>query len=113
MKDDGVIWGRYSEVFETATKCAAPEIKKLTTTKGKVSLTWSNVSGESGYQVYYSGEKDSGYKKAGSCKANVVKASKKKLKSGKKYYFKLRAYKKTASGTVYSSWSAAKSIKVR
>ena len=112
-KDDGTIWGAYSAVFETATKCKTPSITKLTTTKGKASFTWSNVSGESGYQVYYSTKKDSGYKKVKSYKVNVVKGSKSKLKSGKKYYFKVRAYKKTASGTVYSSWSAVKSVKIK
>jgi len=112
-KDDGTIWGDYSKVFETATKCKTPSITKLTTTKGKASFTWSNVAGETGYQVYYSTKKDSGYKKVTSYKTNVVKGSKTKLKSGKKYYFKVRAYKKTASGTVYSSWSAVKSVKIK
>ncbi|MBR2893348.1 MAG: fibronectin type III domain-containing protein [Clostridia bacterium] len=112
-KDDGTIWGDSSKVFETATKCKTPSITKLTTTKGKASFTWSNVSGESGYQVYYSTKKDSDYKKVTSYKTNVVKGSKTKLKSGKKYYFKVRAYKKTASGTVYSAWSAVKSVKVK
>ncbi len=112
-KDDGTIWGDYSKVFETATKCKTPKITKLTTTKGKATVKWSNVSGESGYQVYYSTKKDSGYKKVKSYKVNVVKGSKSKLKSGKKYYFKVRAYKKTDSGTVYSSWSAVKSVKIK
>ena len=112
-KDDGTIWGDSSKVFETATKCKTPSITKLTTTKGKASFTWSNVSGESGYQVYYSTKKDSGYKKVTSYKTNVVKGSKSKLTSGKKYYFKVRAYKKTASGTVYSAWSAVKSVKIK
>ena len=112
-KDDGTIWGDYSKVFETATKCKTPKITKLTTTKGKATVKWSNVSGESGYQVYYSTKKDSGYKKVKSYKVNVVKGSKSKLKSGKKYYFKVRAYKKTASGTIYSAWSAVKSIKIK
>ncbi len=112
-KDDGTIWGDYSKVFETATKCKTPKITKLTTTKGKATVKWSNVSGESGYQVYYSTKKDSGYKKVKSYKANTTKGSKSKLKSGKKHYFKVRAYKKTDSGTVYSSWSAVKSIKIK
>ena len=113
VKDDGTIYGSYSNVLETATKCKTPKITKLTTTKGKATVKWSNVSGESGYQVYYSTKKDSGYKKVKSYKVNVVKGSKSKLKSGKKYYFKVRAYKKTASGTVYSSWSAVKSVKIK
>ncbi|MEE1320481.1 MAG: hypothetical protein UHM85_02975, partial [Acutalibacteraceae bacterium] len=112
-KDDGTIYGEYSKVFETATKCKTPSITKLTTTKGTASYTWSNVAGESGYQVYYSTKKDSGSKKVASYQTNVVKGSKSKLTSGKTYYFKVRAYKKTASGTVYSSWSAVKSVKIK
>jgi len=113
-KDDGVIWGAYSKVFETSTRCTTPKITKISsTTKGKVGLTWSNVSRESGYQVYYSTKKSSGYKKVKSYKTNVLKGSKSSLKSGKTYYFKVRAYKKTDSGTVYSSWSSVKSIKVK
>ncbi len=113
-KDDGSIYGAYSDVFATATKTETPSIKKLSSTKkGVASITWSDVSGESGYQVYYSTKKDSGFKKLDSYKANAVKASKSKLTSGKTYYFKVCAYKKTASGTVYSSWSAVKSIKIK
>ena len=112
-KDDGTIWGAYSAVFETATKAKTPTLKVSSSKKGVATLSWTNVSGESGYQVYYSTKKDSGYKKVASYKTNVVKGSKSKLKSGQKYYFKVRAYKKTASGTVYSAWSAVKSVKVK
>ena len=57
--------------------------------------------------------KDGTYKKVNSYKANKLSGSKSKLKSGKKYYFKVRAYKKTSSGTVYSSWSSIKSVKIK
>ncbi len=110
-KDEGDIIGGYSSVFETATKCSTPKIKKISSSKGKVTLNWTDVAGEKGYQLYYSGKKDSGYKKVKSYKAK--KGSISKLKKGKKYYFKVRAYKKTSSGTVYSSWSKVKSIKVK
>jgi len=112
-KDDGTIWGKATATINVATKTAAPKITKLTTTKGKAAFTWSNVAGETGYQVYYSTKKDSGFKKVTSYKADVVKGTKSKLTSGKKYYFKVRAYKKTASGTVYSAWSSVKSIKIK
>ncbi len=106
-------WSDATPTITVTTKPLAPSITKLTTTKGKVSFTWSDVSRESGYQVYYSTKKSSGYKKVSSYKANVVKGSKSKLTRKKTYYFKVRAYKKTASGTVYSSWSSVKSIKVK
>lgn len=112
-KDDGIIWGAYSSVFETATRCKTPTLKVTSSSKGKALLSWTNVSGESGYQVYYSTKKDSGYKKLASYKTNVVKGSKSKLSSKKTYYFKVRAYTKTNSGTVYSAWSSVKSIKIK
>ncbi len=112
-KDGDTIWGAYSNMFETATKPATSKITKLTTTKGKASFTWSNVSGETGYEVYYSTRKSSGYKKLASYKVNVTKGSKSKLTSKKTYYFKVRSYKKTATGKVYSSWSTIKSIKIK
>ena len=112
-KDDGTIYGSYSAVLETSTKPATPSLKVTSTKKGVASFSWSNVAGESGYQIYYSTKKDGDYKKLASYKANTVKASKTGLKSKKTYYFKVRAYKKTDSGTVYSSWSSVKKIVIK
>ena len=100
-------------MFETATKAKTPTLKASSSKKGVVTLSWTNVAGESGYEVYYSTKKDSGYKKLAAYKTNVVKGSKSKLTSKKTYYFKVRAYTKTANGTVYSAWSSVKSIKVK
>lgn len=111
-KDDSTIWSAAKDIT-TATKTATSKITKLTTAKTKASLVWSDVAGESGYEVYYSTKKDSGYKKLAAYKTNVVKGSKSKLTSKKTYYFKVRAYTKTANGTVYSAWSSVKSIKVK
>lgn len=111
--DEGTISGAASGIFTTATKPATPKITKLTTTKGKATLNWSNVSGESGYEVYYSANKNSGFKQATTTNANVVKASKSKLTSGKTYYFKVRAYKTVDGTKIYSAWSAVKSVKIK
>ena len=35
------------------------------------------------------------------------------LKSGKKYYVRVRAYKMNGKKTVYSAWTAKKSVKVK
>ena len=107
------VWGDSSAEFKTATKPAAPTLKATSTSKGKVSLSWSNVSGESGYQVYYSTKEKGEYKKLDSYKANTLKASRSKLASKKTYYFKARAYKKTTSGTIYSAWSSVKKVTIK
>ncbi len=112
-KDNGTIYGSYSSVLTTATKPAAPTLKLTSTTKGKVNASWTNVSGETGYQLYYSTSKDGEYKKVAAYKANVVKGSKSELTSKKTYYFKVRAYKKVDGKTIYGAWSSVMSIKIK
>lgn len=113
-KDDGVIWADYSSILETATKPTTPKITSISSkTKGKAVVKWSNVERESGFQLYYSTKKSSGFEKVKSYEPNKLAGSKSKLKSGKTYYFKVRAYRKTDSGTVYSSWSSVKSVKIK
>ena len=108
--------GKYEgkKVLTLTIKPKAPSISSLySKTKGKAVIKWTNVTGESGFQVYYATSKGGTYKKVKSYSANKTAGSKTKLKSGKKYYFKVRAYKKTSSGTVYSSWSSVKSVKIK
>ncbi len=111
--DSGIVWADSSTRIKTATKTATPTLKLTSTSKGTATATWTNVSGETGYQVYYSTKKSSGYKKLGTYKANKVKITKSGLTRGKTYYFKVRAYIKTDSGTVYSPYSSVKSIKIK
>lgn len=111
--DDGtILWGDKSAAFTTATKCKTPTLK-VTSTKGKAVLKWSDVSGESGYQVYYSTKKDGEYKKVKNYSADTLKGTKSNLTSGKTYYFKVRAYTKTDSGTVYSAWGKVTGVKIK
>ncbi len=107
------IWGSASAAFETATKCAKPTLKVTSAQKGIANLSWTNVSGESGYQLYMSTKKDSGFKHLANYKANAIKDKKSKLTSGKTYYFKVRAYKTVDGKKIYSSYSSVKSIKVK
>ena len=112
-KNGKTVWATKYKQIETSTKPATSTLKATSTAKGKATLTWSNPSGESGFEIYYSTKKDSGFKKIATTKANVKKATVSKLQSKKTYYFKVRSYKKTASGNVYSAYSAVKSVKVK
>ncbi len=102
-------------LLKTATKTKTPELTKVTasSTKGKAYVYHSNVSGETGYTIYYSTSKDSGFKKYANFKADTTRCDITGLTSGKTYYFKVRTYIKTDSGYVYSSWSSVKSVKVK
>ena len=58
--------------------------------------------------------KDSKYSKIATVKDNTkVTYTKKNLKSGKTYYFKVRAYKTVDKSNIYGSYSGIKSVKVK
>lgn len=108
---DTVVAKKQTEIA-TSTKCATPTLKVTSTKKGAANLTWTNVSGETGYKVYYSTKKDSGFKLYSSPAANTTKATVSKLKSGTTYYFRVIACKTTAGSTVNSGYQTIK-VKVK
>lgn len=59
-----------------------------------------------GYQVQYS--TSSKFKKAKSVKTKKTTFSLRKLSSAKKYYIRVRTYKKSGKKYTYSAWSARK-----
>ena len=105
--------GNYSGKTTLYFEIKLAKVTGLTVTAEKkaAKLKWGAVNGANGYQVYYSLSENGKYQKL----TNVSKNSLKKtgLKSGNVYYFKVRAYKKTENGTVYSGFSTAKSIKIK
>lgn len=81
---------------------------KVTKGKKRVTVRYKKQDGAR-YQIYY--------KTAGSkyktVKTTAVKRTIKKLKSGKRYTIKVRAYKKIGNKTYYGKYSAAKKVTVR
>ncbi len=106
------LWGDYKKV-SFYTLPATPKVRTASTAKGRATVAWKDQSSESGYQVWYSSSEKGKYKKVGNYKADTVKIYRKGLKSGKKYYFKVRAYKKVGSDYMYSSYSAPVSVKIK
>lgn len=98
---------------KTATCTATPTLKVTSASKGKVTMSWSQVTGETGYQVWYSTSENGAYKKLSNYAGNSTKATENGLTSGKTYYFKIRTYKTTDSGYVYSPFSDVKSVKIK
>ena len=96
----------------TVSKPKATTIKSLKK-RGKkaVKITYKKVSGVSGYQIYMSTKKKSGYKKIATLSSKKSSYTKGKLKKGKKYYFKVRTMKKVSGKYKYSSFSKVRSIK--
>lgn len=93
---------------------AKTKITKISLTKKKVKLTWKKITSASGYEVEMSSKKASGFKKIATIKkAKTVTYTKKKLKSGKTMYFRIRAYRSVGKTTYYGAYSTAKKVKIR
>ena len=104
------LWSKYYTELTTATKPAVPAVTAKAEV-GKASLSWKEVSGATGYVVYMSEKKDSGFEKIGSTKK--LSCTIKNLKKGKTYYFKVKAYTKVDGKNVYSGATKAIAVKVK
>ena len=96
--------------------CAIKPAKPvLTVTAGNKSayLSWKKVTG-TGYEVYMSTSKNSGYKMIGTVTgASKTTFVKEELKKGKTYYFKVRAFKSVKGEKTYGAYSTAKAVKIK
>lgn len=90
-------------------------LKKLTPAKKGFTAKWAKQARQvGGYQLQYARSKSfKGAKTVKVSKANATKKAVSKLKSKKKYYVRVRTYKRVLGKTYCSSWSATKSVKTR
>lgn len=112
--------GNNTEEDSNSGKVTVP---KATSIKGKIIakkkaflVKWKKKTGITGYQIQYSTNKK--FKNKGSKiktvkKPSTTKLTVKKLKSGKKYYVRIRTYKTVNGTSYYSEWSKAKKVKIK
>lgn len=82
---------------------------KVTAKKRQLTVKWKAKDDVTGYQVQISTSRTfknkQSYKvKAGKTSKTITKYNSKKLKTGKKYYIRVRAYVKEGASTIYSDW---------
>ena len=109
----GEYTGSVEKSFDILPKAVALSSVK---TAGKKALTvqWKKGTKVTGYQVEYSLKADfSGAKSVTIAKASTTKYTIEKLKGGKKYYVRVRAFAKVNGKKYYSEWSEAKSRKTK
>jgi len=98
---------------------AKPTLAKVKSLKAKgqkkVKLTWTKVPGADGYVIYRSNKKNGKFKQIQVIKkGKTTTFTQKKLKKGKKFYYKIRAYRKVGGKKVYSTgYTASKVVKVK
>ena len=96
---------------KTVTKPAKVKSVKLTAKKKKLNVKWKKISGATGYEVMYA--KNNKFKGKKTVKVKKNKVTIKRLKSKKKYFVKVRAYKKANGNTSYGKWSKVVKKKVK
>lgn len=92
-----------------------PKISSVKNKSGKkMSVSWKKVSGITGYQIQYS--TSSKFKSAKTVTVSSYKTTSKtfsKLKKKKKYYVRIRTYRRINGKSYYSNWSSGKSVTIK
>jgi|GEM_PF-2209839 len=99
------------ESAHSAVVSATPALKKPVSVKAtakskKIIITAKSVTGATGYEIYKSTKKSSGYKIIKTVKNSSLKYTDKKVKKGKTYYYKVKAYRTVDGKKVYSPFSS-------
>lgn len=99
--------------LKATTKPNNTTLKSITKSSStKTKLMWTKNSSASGYVIYYSTKKSSGYKALKTItNKSTTSYTTTALKKGKTYYIKIASYKKLGGKTIYSGYSNIKSIK--
>jgi len=87
---------------------APASLTAVKSTSTSVKLTWSKVTGVTGYEVYRSTIKTGTYSKVVSLSGNTILIA--GLSTGRTYYFKVRAYKTFGSVPFKSPFTSIKSV---
>jgi len=110
-----VVYSNYSSV-----KSAKPVLNKVMGVKAKagkkkVSVSWKKVDGATGYKIYRANSASGKYKVVKTIKSGKsVKWTNSKLKKGKTYRYKIKAYRTVDGKKVYSpSYSAVVKAKAK
>ncbi len=102
-----------NSVKKTAVRLKTPKVKDIYSA-GKTSfgIRTNKNSKATGYQVKYSVSSGFGSAKTSSFKAITLNSKVKGLKANKKYYVKVRSYKKVNGKKYYSAWTGTETVKL-
>jgi fibronectin type 3 domain-containing protein len=108
-------YGSFGSAIKLKTAPAAvSSLTAKSSKKKQATLTWKKVKGAAGYQIYRSDKKNGTYTRIRYVADGSVSYTNSKLKSGKTYYYKVRAVAVDANGKrTYGEFSSVKSVKVK
>lgn len=111
--NDKNVYGKYCTKLKTYTKPKKVTLKAKAGTR-KATLSWSRVTGATGYRVYMKKSGNSNFSKIKQIsKGSTVSYSKSGLTKGKTYYFKVRAYRTVNGKKIYGAYSKIKTVIVK
>ncbi len=97
-------------VISASIAPATPSISEIYAIPGGAKLKWKKVKGATGYQIKYSKNSDFSHYIIKNTNGVTVSKSITSLTKGKRYYFRIRAYKTVKSKNYYSKWSKYRSV---
>ena len=107
------VFGAYSDVYSIAVKPEAPTVTVTSPKATRAQITWNEINGAAGYQVWMAESENGEYKIVKSVTDGSTSYTKYDLTSGKTYYFKVRAYAEAQGRKAFSAYSAIQSITVK
>ena len=100
------VYSNASASAKATPTLSKPGITKLTAGSKKITVKWTKVSGATGYKLYRATSKSGNYKLIKTTTSTYY--TNKSLTKGKKYYYKVKAYRMVSGKKVYSSYSSVK-----
>lgn len=86
---------------------SAPSVKAASASYSSIKVSWGAVSGANGYQLYRATSANGSYSLIKTISSTLYTNT--GLTTGKKYYYKVRAYRKVGSTNVYGGYSSVAS----
>lgn len=107
-------YGEYT-YLKITTKPNKVKISKIkSTAKKEMNIYWKKISNSTGYELQYSLKNNFKGKKSVKIKSKkTLNKTIKNLKSNKKYYIRIRAYKLVDGKKIYGDFSKVKNIKIK
>ena len=97
----------------TPIRQSAPALKS--SKSRQMTVSWKKDTRATGYQIMYSTDKKfrKNVKTVNIKKYKTIRCTVKKLARNKRYYVRVRSYKKVSGGKLYGSWSSTKNVKIK
>lgn len=102
------VYGEWSPVKAQKKQVAAPKIRYVKISSGRMKIAWKKTEGASGYVLYRSNSEKGKYKKIAFIESgSKVSYTDKKISTGKVYYYKVKAYRQVKKKKHYGLSSDA------